>query len=81
MTKVELSALRAKNEAARQPELELLAILISFRMWSCRFECSSVVIHGDSKSALFAGKKQAATTATMNALSGEVGIDSGGVQR
>ena len=74
MTAQDLAALRAKREAAWQPELELLAILISLRLWLKHFECSTVCIHGDAKSALHAGRKQAARSATMNALSGEVGL-------
>ena len=56
VTQQDLDHLKITRRPEWQPELELLAILVSLRLWVEYFTCGNLVVHGDAKAALHAAK-------------------------
>ena len=70
----DLDQLKITRRPEWQPELELLAILVSLRLRVDKFTCGGLVVHGDAKAALHAAKKLASPSPAMNDLAGKVGV-------
>ena len=74
ITPDDVAFLRAQLESLWQPEFEMLAILVSLRVWSSYLQFHSVNVHGDALAALYAAEKGSSRSPAMHFLAGEIGL-------